>query len=173
MLWGPIAASNPRPTVVTLDGSTGRLYDERQDRIVNRQEFEHLRDLPGKRVTANIVWTTPRDAKPNRVFELVALENELGCDVVVNGTYKPDIPAVTYNFVLRGVGPICRVDVNGTIHGNAGRTHKHDLRQEADPQKNLPVAVDRKDLDGKTPRQVWEDLCTRANIQHTGNFQDP
>ncbi len=140
---------------------------------MNRQEFEQLRDLPAKKIAADIIWTAPRDGRPNLIFEQVELENDLGLDVVVNGTFKPDIPSVTFNFVLRGVGPICRVDVNGTIHGDAGRTHKHDLRRDTDPRNNLPTAVARADLDGKAAREVWEDLCERAKIAHAGQFTDP
>ena len=68
--------------------------------------------------------SAPRDAKPNLIFDQIAVENSLGWDVLLNGTYKPDIPAISFNFVIRGVGPVCRIDVNGTIHGPAGRTHK-------------------------------------------------
>jgi len=140
---------------------------------MNRREFEQLRDLPDKRVSADIVWTAPRDGKPNLIFEQVELENSLGLDVVIIGTFKPDIPSVTFNFVLRGVGPICRVDVNGTIHGDAGRTHKHDLRRETDPRNSVPTAVARADLEGKSARGVWNDLCERAKIEHAGTFSDP
>lgn len=140
---------------------------------MNRQDFEQLRDLPEKRISSDIHWMAPRDGKPNLIFEQVVVENSLGLDVVVNGTFKPDIPSVTYNFVLRGVGPICRVDVNGPIHGNAGRTHKHDLRRDADARNNLPTAVARADLDNVTPRDVWSTICTQANIRHIGKFNDP
>jgi hypothetical protein len=140
---------------------------------LNRQEFEQVRDLAGKQITADIVWASPRDAKPNLTFDSVPLENALEWDIVVNGTYKPDIPAVTFNFVLRGAGPICRVDVNGAIHGDAGRTHKHDLQKETDPRNNLPIAIARNDLAGKTAAEVWKDICQRANILHTGIFHQP
>jgi hypothetical protein len=140
---------------------------------MNRQEFEHLRALPGKRITADLSWSSPRDGKPNWIFDEVVVENSADLDVVLNGTYKPNIPAVTFNFVLRGVGPICRIDVNGTIHGNAGRTHKHDLRRETCPRDNLPNASSRSDLDGKTAREIWNELCELAHIEHAGKFQDP
>lgn len=140
---------------------------------MNRQEFEHLRDLDGKVITADIVWAAPKDAKPNVVFDHVRVENTAGWDVILNGTFKPGIPSVTYNFVLQGVGPICRIDVNGMLHGDAGRTHKHDLRRDSDPKNNLPKAVARKDLEGKTAKDVWEDLCKFAKITHTGKFNEP
>ena len=136
-------------------------------------EFQQLRDLPEKIVVADIEFKFDKDGRPNMIFRDVAVLNSLGWEVSLNGTYKPDIPAVSFNFSVHGIGPICRVDVNGTIHGSAGRTHKHDLRREEDARRNLPTAVARPDLEGKTAREVWEDLCQRANIQHTGRFIDP
>lgn len=136
-------------------------------------EFHQLRNLPGKIIAADIEFKAGKDFRPNQTFEGINILNSLGWEVTLNGTYKPDIPAVTFNFSIRGIGPICRVDVNGTTHGAAGRTHKHDLRRDEDPRRNLPSATARPDLVGKTPREVWEDLCQRAGIQHTGRFIDP
>ena len=140
---------------------------------MNRSEFETLRNLPGKRVTLDIEFESRQATSPNLTFEGVQVENELGYEVVLNGTYKPDIPSVTFNFVLRGTGPICRVDVNGTLHGPAGRTHKHDLRNETDPRNNLPDAVARPDLTGRTVEEIWNTLLTQAGIEHTGRFTSP
>jgi len=82
--------------------------------------------------------------------------------------------SVTFNFVCpEAGGPICRVDVRGSPHKQAGRTHKHDLHQPGEPRNNLPTAHARPDLEALTPQQVWTHLCTRANIQHTGTFADP
>lgn len=142
---------------------------------MNRHEFEALRDVADKRIAADIVFQQRKETSPNLTFDEVVVENRLGFDVVLNGTYKPALPAVTFNFVLRGVGPICRVCVNGTIHRGAGRTHKHDLRHDDDTKghKNLPEAVARPDLEGRSAREVWETLCRQANIVHSGAFVDP
>lgn len=140
---------------------------------MNRTEFEQLRDLPGKRITAEIKFTGNKQADPNLVFEQIPVENSLGVDVILNGTYKPEIPSITFNFVIRGTGPICRVCVNSTIHQEAGRTHKHDLQVETDPRRNLPNATARPDLEGLTAREVWDNLCRQANIEHAGTFHDP
>ena len=140
---------------------------------MNCQEFEQLRDLPGKWVTADIRFAAVKGASPNLIFGEVAVENSLGVEVVLNGTYKPGLPAVTFNFVVRGTGPICRVTVNGTPHKEAGRTHKNDLRREEDSRLNLPTAVTRPDLEGKTAREVWATLCQQANIEHVGEFHPP
>ena len=140
---------------------------------MNRNEFEQLRNLPGKRITVDIAFTATRDGKPNLVFDQVAVANDLGWDVLLNGTYKPDIPAISFNIVIRGLGPVCRVEVNGPIHGDAGRTHKHDLRNDEDPRLNLPDVVARPHLEGRSAREVWETLCRQANIIHEGTFHDP
>ena len=140
---------------------------------MNRAEFEQLRDIPDKQITTDIVFTAHRQAAPNLVFEQIPVENSLGADIILNGTYKPDIPSITFNFVIRGTGPICRLCVNSSIHKDVGRTHKHSLQNEADPRKNLPHASARPDLDGKNAREVWETLCQQANIKHTGTFHEP
>ena len=140
---------------------------------MNRNDFELLRNLPGKVISADVEFVVRTDSRPNLTFEQVRVENDLGYDVTLNGTYKPLIPSVTINFVIRGVGPICRIDVNGPKHGDAGRTHKHDLREEECPRRNLPHAVPRPDLADKTPTEVWRIIREQANIVHTGAFRDP
>jgi len=140
---------------------------------MNRNEFDVLRNLPGKRIAADIRFESKQATNPNLTFEEVSVENSLNYEVVLNGTYKPDIPSVTFNFVLRGTGPICRLCVNGTIHPGSGRTHKHDLRQDSDPRNNLPAAIARPELEGRSVKEIWETLMAQANISHTGIFHDP
>ncbi|HEX3872165.1 MAG TPA: hypothetical protein VHV77_17090, partial [Pirellulales bacterium] len=94
---------------------------------MDRAGFEALRNLPDKQILSDIQFTLNRDSSPNLTFDEVAVDNSLGLDVILNGTYKPGIPSLTLNFRVRGVGPICRICVNGKSHGDAGRTHKHDL----------------------------------------------
>ncbi len=140
---------------------------------MTRVEFEQLRDLPDKVIVSDIEFIASEGSHPNLVFDQVPVENSLGWDVVLNGTFKPEIPAIVFNFVLRGIGPICRVCVNGQIHGNAGRTHKHSLQVPEDTRLNLPQAVARPDLEGKNPAEVWDILCRQAKIEHRGEFRDP
>jgi hypothetical protein len=143
--------------------------------LMNRQQFEQLRNLTGKRITVDIEFQEDAKTIPNLVFGGVKVENTGGLEIVLNGTYRPQIGSVTYNFVQVGIGPVCRIDVNGTIHGSAGRTHKHEMRQESDcsSRKNLPYAFARPELIDMTPRGVWELLCEEARIAHMGNFIDP
>lgn len=141
--------------------------------VVNRREFELLRDLPDKLITEDIRFAVSRATEPNLTFSGVTLENSAGWTVRLNGTYKPDIPSLTFNFAIPDVGPICRVDINGTIHKPVGRTHKHSIRNDDDPRKNLPSADAIPDFENLTPHEAWELVCANARILHTGTFFDP
>lgn len=140
---------------------------------MTRQEFEQLRNLPGKLIQENIEFMQVKEMTPNLVFYNVPVLNDQNWDIRVNGTYKPGIPSITFNFALYGSGPICRLCINGTIHGNAGRTHKHELRTEDDPRYNLPTALPKPEMETLTARQAWNWLCENANIIHEGEFIDP
>ncbi len=140
---------------------------------MNRREFEALRDLEGKSLRGDIRWESTPRTRPLRVFGPLTIDNALNLDLRVNGTFKPHIPSFSFNFVVVGVGPICRIDVNGLDHRGVGRTHKHDLQGEDDPRNNLPNAAVRTDLERMSPAQVWKLLCRSARIHHEGEFQDP
>lgn len=138
---------------------------------MDKSEFEALRDLPDKVIKADIVFT-PKNAT-TLFFQDVPVSNSLDLEVVLYGTFKPDIPTVTYNFVLKGVGPICRIDVNGTIHKDQGRTHKHGLQKDSCPRNNLPQAQNRPDFEKLTAKEAWDKICGMANITHEGRFEEP
>jgi hypothetical protein len=140
---------------------------------VNRREFELLRDLPDKRITEDIRFVASRATEPNLTFSGIILENSARWTVRVNGTYKPEIPALTFNFSIPDVGPICRIDMNGPIHKPVGRTHKHSLKQDDDPGKNLPNPDAAPDFENLSPSEAWALLCDRAKIIHVGAFIDP
>ncbi len=140
---------------------------------MNRSEFENLRELPGKKIVSDIKFIEQKDSSPNLTFENIKIYNSLDLDIVLNGTFKPEIPSFTLNFVIRGIGPICRLDVNGTVHKDVGRTHKHDLMKESDPRNNLPHAISRPELSQKSVKEIWSILCRQAHIIHEGNFYFP
>jgi hypothetical protein len=80
----------------------------------------------------------------------------------------------TVNVYALGTGPICRLDVDGTRHGEAGRSHKHALQTERCPDRNLPDGVvARADLAGRMMREVFDELCRIADISFSGALQDP
>ena len=146
---------------------------------MNRPEFEALRDLAGKTITGEIRFESKSQTRPNLTFEKT-VQNALGWDLVLNGAFNPLIPSVSFNFHVRGTGPICRLEVNGLSHNNpdglnVGRTHKHDLREEHDSRKNLPMAQARPELNLMTMSvgEIWTTLCKQANIVHKGTFHEP
>ena len=133
-----------------------------------------MRDYPGKIIHANIEFRTEAKAAPNLIFDQVAVENGLGYDLVLNGSFRPSVPSVTFNFVIKGQGPICRLDINGTLHREEGRNHKHELQNSEDSSCNLPHAINRDDWAGhQTVREIWDVLCREANITHIGEFIEP
>jgi hypothetical protein len=137
---------------------------------MDQSEFQALRNLHEKRISSDILFLKTNSSGPNLVFENVVVENTDDLEVVLNGTYRPNLPSLTFNFVVSGIGPVCRLDVNGTIHDPVGRTHKHELIKESDPRKNLPTAFKRDDIDSVNLEinTVWNQLCIQANIEHTG-----
>lgn len=141
---------------------------------MNRFEFEMLRNVPDKTINGNLVFAVKKDSgSSNLVFDNIKVENSLNYELFLNATYKPDIPSVTFNFIIKNVGPICRVCVNGMIHKNVGRTHKHDLQNDSDPRNNLPEAIARNDLSGRKPSEIWQIICVQANIVHNGSLIFP
>jgi hypothetical protein len=141
---------------------------------MNRQDFEHLRDLPDKFIPADIVFVQ-KDSRTTLSFERVVVQNAVGIELFLNGSYVPDIPSLKFNFSVRGVGAICRIEINSKEHPPAGRTHKHTLETESCPRLNLPNAVQRPDFDlsRQSPREIWEIICREANIVHAGEFREP
>jgi hypothetical protein len=141
--------------------------------MISRQDFESLRDLPNKTIKENIIFKEDKNVSPNLIFEKVKIHTSLDYEIELNGTYKPSHDSVTFNFIQRGVGPICRFDVNSTVHGDAGRTHKHSLHKESDQRGNLPVAHSRPDLEGKSVEEIWKMICRQSKIQHQGRLIFP
>jgi hypothetical protein len=139
---------------------------------MNRHEFERLRDLPDKRIISDIIFTPSKQVSTTLTFDRVQVLNALDEEILLNGRYKPDIPSLAFNFVIPGVGPICRLEVNATIHKAAGRTHKHGVMKESCPRLNLPFADARLefDLNTQSPQEIWIIFCRQANITHLGAF---
>lgn len=104
----------------------------------------------------------------------IAIENSLGVELRMNISVNPEIGAKTINVVEAGVGPICRLDVDGPAHPPAGRGHKHSLQTPECSARNLPDrVVDREDLRGKPLREVFAEFCRLADIDHRGTLECP
>jgi hypothetical protein len=108
------------------------------------------------------------------VAEGIRIENAEGVELVLTISYNEVVGAKTLNVHVPGVGPICRLDVDGNAHRPAGRSHKHSLREERCPDRNLPDAIiDRPELAGSSLRAVFTDFCRMANITHLGHIEAP
>ncbi|OQX26524.1 MAG: hypothetical protein BWK80_09940 [Desulfobacteraceae bacterium IS3] len=138
---------------------------------MNRLIFEQLRELPDKEITDDIIFK--KENMNTLSFDNVKVLNSMGIDLLLNGKYKPDIPSIRFNFYVRGIGPVCRVEVNSSVHGESGRTHKHTLHKENCPRRNLPYTEPRADLENRNAEEVWRIVCKQANINHSGNFVKP
>lgn len=142
---------------------------------MNRQEFEEVRNNPNKTIAQDIAFRPKvRGAKTLEFRDVAILTPDFpGLNLILNGNYNPTLNKVTFNVQVKGAGPVCRIDVNGTNHGDAGRTHKHSLQRPEDcqPPNNIPYAVPRPELEGLTPEQVFDAFCQQANIKFTGQFQ--
>ena len=142
---------------------------------MDRYAFEYIRDLHGKKIETDIRFERDTAIASVLTFKNVRIWNEPDHVLFLNGTYKPRLKTIIYNVRVEGLGPICRVCVNGVEHGNAGRTHKHSLlTEECARIENLARdVVARPDLEGLTAREVFRDFCVRSRILHTGIFHDP
>ena len=141
---------------------------------MNRSEFEALRDLQGKVIRGDIKFSKKQALAPLLVAEDVVIENTAGVELRMAIHTNPQTGGKTVNVHIPGTGPICRLDVDGTAHGAAGRTHKHSLQTERCPDRNLPDAVvARPEFAGLQPREVFARFCEIAGIVHEGTFHDP
>jgi hypothetical protein len=143
-------------------------------RRMTRAEFEHLRDLPGKAIVGDIRLQEQRAVRPLLRAEDVRIENSAGVDLRLTLTYNPQTGSKSVNVHVPGLGPICRLEVDGQRHPPAGRSHKHSLRSADCPRANLPHDVaPRPELSGKLLHEVFEEFCRAANIEHGGMFHSP
>ena len=141
---------------------------------MNRASFEMLRDLPGKTIEGDIRFIARQAARPLLTTEELRITNSPGVDVRLNITHNPQIGSTTFNVHVPGLGPICRLDVDGQVHRPCGRTHKHSLQSEQCPDRNLPDGViDRPDLSSRPVEVLFTAFCEMARITHDGVFYAP
>lgn len=141
---------------------------------MDRAAFETVRDIPGKVIRVDIRLAARRQTQPALVAENIVIENDSGVALRLNISYNPEVGSKTFNVTAAGVGPICRLDVDGPAHRPAGRSHKHSLQTDRCPERNLPDNVgDRADLAGKTVTDLFAIFCQTADIAHLGTFFPP
>jgi len=141
---------------------------------VNRTQFEALRNLAGKVIVEDIRFVKSKPMSPLLVAENIRISNDSGVDARLTIHYNPQVGAKTFNVHIPGVGPICRLDVDGPPHRPAGRCHKHSLQTERCPGRNLPDGVaDLPKLSGRSIRALFVEFCTMASIIHSGELETP
>jgi hypothetical protein len=141
-------------------------------RGMNRLEFEALRDLPDKVIRDSIRLTQKHATRPLQTAERISIENSSGYSLVMNVNFNPETGSKGINVSLSGEGAICRLDVDGTNHGFAGRSHKHSVQDEQSVRRSLrDGVVPRSDLSGKPLRDVFRDFCERAKITFEGELE--
>ena len=139
---------------------------------MNRQEFEELRDLPGKAIDGDIRFVAKKTASPILIAE-ANIKNDRNIDAKLTITCNPEIDVVSFN-VSTSVGPICRLDIRGHNHPPVGRNHKHALQAERCPDRNLPDEVtDFSAISNLSVRELFERFLGMAKIKHNGVFAPP
>ncbi len=141
---------------------------------MNRTEFEGLRDIPDKVIREDIRFSRRQATMPALIADGIAIRNSGDVDLRLNITFNPEVGSKTFNVHVPGVGPVCRLDVDGPAHRPAGRSHKHALQSERCPDRNLPDGVsDRPDLSGKSLRDLFDVFCELGKITYEGTFESP
>ena len=141
---------------------------------MDRLAFEALRDLPGKTIRGDIRFVRRQATAPLLIAEDIRIENEHSVDARLTISFNPEVGSKTFNVHVVGLGPICRLDVDGTPHRPHGRTHKHSLMTERCPDQNLRRGVDdRADLAGLPLATLFQKFCRMATIAHEGRFEVP
>lgn len=139
---------------------------------MNRGEFEALRDIPNKFIDGNIRLLQKATTRPARVADGIQIHNPREVPLRMNISFNPQSNAKTINVIAMGVGPICRLDVDGPRHRPVGRSHKHSLQTPRCPDRGLPEGVvDRSDLTGMPIHSLFELFCRLACIEHRGTFE--
>lgn len=141
---------------------------------MDRKTFEALRDAPGKWIREDIRFVASRAVRPLLIAEDIRIQNEDGVDLRLTIKYNPEVGSSTFNVHVPGVGPICRLDVDGPPHRPLGRSHKHAMQNEDCPRRNLPEGVtDWPHLSGKAVPDLFAAFCELAGIEHDGAFFAP
>ncbi len=138
---------------------------------MDRTEFEALRDLPEKFIDGDVRLASSPHSSPVLTADDILIRNKASAGLILNMTYLPDRRGLKINVHVRGIGPICRLEINCPEHPGATRTHKHALRTNRCSQQNLQKdVVPRPDLKGRTMREVWLAFCENAKITHNGDL---
>ncbi len=140
---------------------------------MERAEFEQLRDLTGKTIDVDIVLKQKRERRSVYAMEDIQVNNNLGHDVRLKVEWIEPTDAKCINVIIKGLGPICRFDIDGNPHAPYGRNHKHSLKLVDCPSPEINLGRDvcnRDDLSGLSIKELFTEFCKATNIVHNGSF---
>lgn len=141
---------------------------------MNRLQFEAIRNVPGKHIRGDIRFAKRAATSPALVADGIVIESDGSIELRLSISFNPQVGSKTFNVHVPGVGPICRLDVDGPAHRPAGRSHNHSLQNDHCPDNNLPDGVvDNPTLAGKSVRDLFATFCAMAHIVHTGTLHTP
>lgn len=136
-------------------------------------EFDQLWNEEDKCIMEDIQFGACNSSGGSFCFEKLQVVCQSGMPLEIYGTYQCETGAITYNFVVQGIGPVTRYDAGGPEHKDATRFHRHVPQSHTDFRQNLPYAEPRADLQGRTAEEIWTVVCSEARISHTGAFFPP
>jgi hypothetical protein len=140
--------------------------------VVDRAEFEHLRDLEDKAISGDIRLIKRKPRRSTLAAEGIKIQNGIGVDARLDIHYNPDVGSKVFTVIVPPDGPICRLCVDGKEHKPFGRSHKHSLQTEECPLKNLKLnIVAMPDLSGKNVEELFLKFCEMARIRFEGKFR--
>lgn len=137
-----------------------------------RHEFEALYNEQDKCVMEDVAFRPTVGNPYVYSFDDLPVVCQSGVELFIHGSYSCLTAAVSFNFTVKGVGPITRYCAGGMDHGNAGRFHQHLLRHQKCPRQNLPYAEARPTLEGLTALEVWQLVarnCRSCTRERFGN----
>jgi hypothetical protein len=140
--------------------------------LMNRNDFEELWKAH-KSIVDEVQFVASKHCDGVYEFERLQVLTPFPSDVLVHGSYSCWTGAVSFTFWIEGLGPIIRYCMGGPAHSDAGRYHRHLMRNPEDIRQNLPYAEPRPDMSGWSAKQIWDQVCLEGNITHTETFYEP
>ena len=89
---------------------------------MDRVDFEKLRDLPDKIINGNIILRPKKDRIGVYIMDDIVIENSLNTDARLKVEWMEETDAKCINVHIKGLGAICRLEVDSKAHRPCGRS---------------------------------------------------